>query len=263
MKNKIYYICALGHSGSTWLQLKIAEKFKAVSLGEFHQLIKEVKINGTKNIPLCSCGSSIFECLFWSNFLDIFESYSSHDISDNILDYISANYSDHLVIDNSKSLSAYKDLYSIDSRKEICFLFLIRDVRGWVLSSQNRSKRKNRKVHSSLYEYYRWFYVNLKIFYHLKRNNLDFHVLLYDKLVFDISLLDHIFTNPVQNIRHNPNEYVHDFFGNRMKSTYSKNENKLVYSYDWFFNLRSYLLFPLIFPVILFNSFLYKLSNRR
>jgi len=127
-KLKVIYIASLGHSGSTLLDVMLNQHSKFQSVGEilFHQ-------EWTENGYLCSCGSPIGSCPFWTEVSNNMDSSNdrSHasrqvDAAYELLKGVSQLSKCEVIIDSSKSLDRLLMLRS-DPRIEVKMVHLVRN----------------------------------------------------------------------------------------------------------------------------------------
>lgn len=97
MTKKILYIAGYGRSGSSVLSRMLGYADGFVSVGEFWRVRGEVRDGG-----MCSCGSRIADCRFWSGVIpkiEVDKESSELDIMRKLLDMPSTN----AVIDSTKT----------------------------------------------------------------------------------------------------------------------------------------------------------------
>lgn len=177
---KIVYICGLGHSGSTILDMALGAHPSLVGLGEVNQVLKAEKADfqnqGFTEI-LCSCGKNMQECLFWSkirqNVLQS-ELLSVTSRYEGLLAIFSNMYGkDKVLVDSSKDIPPY--LLGLKKKHDLKIVFLIRDFRSW---SYSIHKKKNKKIFTLPF---RWRKKNNKLLSFLRENDLDYFMLGYEE----------------------------------------------------------------------------------
>ncbi len=166
-KRKIIYIAGLGHSGSTILDMSLGCNKNIVGLGEIMAFIrKKDKSHHLKSI--CSCGSSGYDCDFWSNAENLIKNATNETDAYLILvDYFFEKYgSDKILVDSSKN--SYPYLKVLNEKFDLKVIFLTRDYRSWAFS-RFLSTRKN-----IAFLILRWFAENKKLEKSLKAKGIDF-----------------------------------------------------------------------------------------
>lgn len=246
---KVIYLAALGHSGSTWVQSELVKRYKLIGLGEVFQLLHALKSDDYSKIPACSCGEKVKDCEFWGGIVDELETKEYDEAVNVILEYVKTHYPEYGIIDTSKSVRVIKKLYGkMIYDPNFLLVMLARDLRGWIMSVQNRDKRKGRTKKSFLNQTMRWFFLNKRIEDFIKKHSkMKSGFIFYENLVFKNGFESNaIFDNYSEN---DSNKVImHDVFGNRMKASSEKDSIK--YSTNWFYEFKFYLLFPFIYPAL-------------
>jgi hypothetical protein len=178
---KIVYITALGHSGSTVLDMSLGCHPKMVGLGEVQNVI-EAGYNRLSSHDFsrisCSCGEDMYHCDFWSgvkNWLLSNSNEKDHEKYRFLLRYFSEKYGDEAVlVDSSKGQTSY--LTFLHERYDLYVLFLIRDYRSWIYSRYSRHKRNIFKLAAQ------WLSRNVKIKRYLTRKKIRFIMVGYEEL---------------------------------------------------------------------------------
>lgn len=173
MSKKIIYIMGNSRSGSTFLDLLLGSHPDALSIGELFKLAK----SGWQNNELCSCGSHLQQCSFWSTVSERWKELSGLDESQymalkdqfyrswyllkpsefskkkDFQTFIKAKQSfyqaifeisgKNIIVDSSKNpIDAYFATLVPDT--EVTLLHLVRDSRG-VVWSMSKSFEQNLK----------------------------------------------------------------------------------------------------------------------
>lgn len=177
---KIVYICGLGHSGSTILDMALGAHPCIVGLGEVNQVLKAEKADFQSQEftdILCSCGHNMQGCLFWSKVRDnILQSEPTSLTSkyEDLLAIFSSTFGkDKILVDSSKDLPPY--LLDLNKNHDLKIVFLVRDFRSW---SYSIHKKKNKKIFTLPL---RWRRKNNKLLSFLKKNDLDYFMLGYEE----------------------------------------------------------------------------------
>jgi len=171
---KVFFIASLSHSGSTLLDLMLNAHPDIVSVGELKQLgrfARKEKIHRKLN---CTCGAqSLWACDFWREVSTRTKSAVGRTIGElNVEDYgnqkgfnednaalfqaISTVAEKGHVVDSSKNVERLALLFD-NTALEVHPIFLLRDPKGQICSSQKRSEslvrlignyvRTNREIH--------------------------------------------------------------------------------------------------------------------
>jgi len=171
---KVIFIASLSHSGSTLLDLMLNAHPDVVSVGELKQLgrfARKEKIHRKLN---CTCGAqSLWACEFWCQVSEHTEAAVGRTIGElNVEDYtdqrsfnednkalfqaISTVAGKRHVVDSSKNVERLALLFE-NPALDVYPIFLLRDPKGQICSSQKRSEslvrlignyvRTNREIH--------------------------------------------------------------------------------------------------------------------
>ena len=192
---KIIFIAGLARSGSTLLDFVIGSKKKVLSLGEIYYTYKKFNESLTskkflkKNI--CSCGLDGNKCPIWSVIFNewfIQKPKSYKDAYLIVLDIVQKIYgSKTIIIDSSKYVTAMNVFKEINSKVDVVFLHIVKDVRGALISWINRRIQKNEIINLFIYFklFRRWSIGNKKIENYLLKMNLKYLTISYDKFCLD------------------------------------------------------------------------------
>ncbi|RME46652.1 MAG: sulfotransferase [Caldilineae bacterium] len=265
MPTKVVFIASLEHSGSTLLDLILGGHPQLTGLGEIFLLLKpESRRLANWQTEQCSCGQTMDQCFFWrpiclrlleAQTLSLAEKYRL------VLDAFHQTFGDeHLLVDSSKTLQALQVLHAIPD-VDLKVLYLIRDVRSWVVSLRDVRKRQSAFSLRDLVRRYgvragwyylqrtaffftlRWYYSNRKLQRYVQRLPVPTFQLGYEelslypeKMVQQISrFLGVEMTDTMLTLQ---NSDSHNIIGNRMRLQPEKRarvfyDNRWFYRNDW------------------------------
>jgi hypothetical protein len=171
---KVAFIASLSHSGSTLLDLMLNAHPDVVSVGELKQLGRFARQEKPGRRLRCTCGAeSLLTCEFWARVSDLTKTATGRTIAElNVEDYgsrenfdadntalfqaISAVAGKRHVVDSSKHAGRLSLLMK-NPALDLFPIFLIRDPKGQICSSQRKSEslirlvenyvRTNREIH--------------------------------------------------------------------------------------------------------------------
>ncbi len=138
MPVSVVFVSCLGHSGSTVVDLILGGHPRFVGLGEFCSLLDPAAdwLDRTADTE-CSCGKTLDECVFWGPVCERLREHPDLSFPERYQLVLSAFDEilgeDRILVDSSKELrhlQMLKDLPEITLKA----LFIIRDVRSWVIS---------------------------------------------------------------------------------------------------------------------------------
>ena len=141
---EVGFICSLGHSGSTILELNLAEHPNVVGLGVVGSLIQWKEM-----LPrYCSCGALAADCDFWGDVLPEVIQMRGRGVGESaayahILQAASKKFPGSLFLDSSKNIGPWKWLRATGAKVRV--IRLTRDVRSWSISSIDKLGRRNFK----------------------------------------------------------------------------------------------------------------------
>ena len=171
---KVVFIASLSHSGSTLLDLMLNAHPDIVSVGELKQLGRFARHEKPGRRLRCTCGAeSLLTCEFWTRVSELTKTATGRTIAElNVEDYHNRQNFDE---DNAALFQAIATVagkrYVVDSSKQagrlsllmknpaldVFPIFLIRDPKGQICSSQRKSEslirlienyvRTNREIH--------------------------------------------------------------------------------------------------------------------
>lgn len=240
MKPSIVYILGVGHSGTTILQYLLASGAGTLGLGEVRQLADGSGWKG--NAGTCSCGVNVGACPVWSD-LKPAAGQSGTAWYHRVVATLSNRHPLAMHwIDSSKTpqgLQPWLELHRDGVVNDIRLLFLVRDLRGWVVSDEKARQRKNRPGRSTLAPILSWWRAQAGIEKFLAGRGLDYRVVSYEGVVFrtqatmahiaDYTSIDNLGQNWESGLHHGE---VHDVFGNRVKDDATR-RSRLVYEDEW------------------------------
>jgi hypothetical protein len=158
-QRKLIYIAGCGHSGSTLLDLLLSTHQHVCGLGEVAMLVDDCNRptytspdgNRSREEQICSCGQSIYDCSFWSRFLEYTEKQPAADFQDRyarLVKIATDEMGDNVILSDS---SKYQDpLQEVTKAirsgalqphlgpNELFVVHLIKDARAWVTSMKDR-----------------------------------------------------------------------------------------------------------------------------
>ena len=149
MKKPLVYIAGLPRVGSTLLDQILGCHPRFVGLGELYEALRPDWRHLEADHWVCSCGLSIRKCPYWSRLA------STIDYDAPVLENYKIAYSiltdllgrDVTLVDSSKSIAYLKQIISMNEF-DIKIIYLIRDVRAWIVSRIDAVKKEP--------EYYGW-----------------------------------------------------------------------------------------------------------
>ena len=178
---KIVYICSLGHSGSTLLDIMINQHSDIQSVGEIMFFDEWVKNNNK-----CTCLKLINECLFWTcviprcfNGLGSVKDSSYLDNSYKLFKEIKDLTGKTIILDSSKSVKRLNMLLE-DNRLDVKIIHLVRNGLGVVNSLKKSYERSaindnqnKTKIAGALKGTIRWIRRNLAFYTLMKSHGID------------------------------------------------------------------------------------------
>jgi len=250
-----------------------------IALGEIHNLFNFSADHIYRSEKIrCSCGDTIGTCKFWGPTIkEILDNQQmpASELYKLVLDSF-YNYfgNDYIPVDASKSLDALADLRQCMDI-EIKVIFLIRDVRPWVISMRKDRKRRNdfhffdllkkyglkapkELVFRTSFKYFwHWYLLNKKTKDTLESMNISYLQLGYEELCLYPELVtrkiaDFLGLSDLDSSLLADSE-SHIVLGNRMRHNKEK-RTRISYDNRWFCS-QEWLLPSLLFPNIMkFNS---------
>jgi hypothetical protein len=254
VKPCLIYILGSGHSGSTMLQFLLAAHPGVVGLGEVFQPAGRT-VDGSTS---CSCGADFASCPVWAGTTPAGPGKTTEwykDLAQRVAHlYPQATH----WIDSSKlstTIEPWTHLVQERVISGIRVLYLVRDVRGWVLSDQKARQRKAKSPRNAISSMKVWTREQKKTLDFLENSSLDFLVVSYESLIFNTrSMLEKIALFCGLTCQDHPWEdrlrsaEVHDIFGNRVKND-PQARGRLIYDDRWQYSLPVNLLACILPPV--------------
>lgn len=261
---KLVYIASMEHSGSTLLSLILSGHKKVASFGEVVKIIKEGKSNlsNLKN-RTCMCQEKVSNCIYWKEVLEDGRFIGASDIAASyraILDAFAATFGeDTFFVDSSKILEPLAALKEIENL-EIKVIFIIKDVRAFIVSQRSNVKRKSEpgtKLPSIMSTAKHWYKQNGAIIKYLKQNGLDFFSVSYEELCLYPDkivpkLFDYLGLEYEDSLLQLKPMQEHHIFGNRMRKQPEKNK-AILYDNRWFGELNSSIFLKMMPSIWKFN----------
>ncbi len=173
---KIIYICGLGHSGSTILDMALGAHPRVAGMGEVYTLLDDQ--NRDRHYQsTCSCGKKATDCPFWGPARSLLEQGKTFEGKyERLLDHATRYFGDETIfVDSSKN--SYPYLSYLDRHHELIVLYLSRDFRSW---SYSRHLSTGKPL---VYFLFRWWLENLKLRIQLKNMKLNPIETGYEELV--------------------------------------------------------------------------------
>lgn len=237
--NTVIYITSLSYSGSTLLDFLLSHHKKILGLGEVFSVLNGKDHSFEKTKDVCSCGVKMDNCIFWSKYKNLISGKELKYIDKykKILSLANDN-NKNIIIDSSKKIASLDYLKILEDKNEIKLkiIFLLKDVRGWAVSSINGDRRSGISPRTYFYYFISWYRSNKYIKKYLKKNNIDFIQIGYEELCFNNELILNKIFNFVEvskndfSLNNLPNTHI--AFGNRMKKDKDKRK-KIVYDSKW------------------------------
>jgi hypothetical protein len=258
---EVVFIVSLQRSGSTLLDLMLGGHSRFVGLGEVFLLLKpdSDRLDRTSE-EFCSCGTTIDSCYFWGPVCAQLRANRGKSIREKYEIVLSAFYQvfgeDCIPVDSSKDLKALQVLRSI-SGVEVKVLYLIRDVRSWIVSMRDARKRSadfymNDLVRkhgwkawvgyikrTAVFFFQQWHFSNRKLQDFLKREKIPNFQLGYEELSLYPDFLNRdvckfLGVEPVDSMFSLLDSGSHSVLGNRMRSQNEKRQ-RIFYDNRWFY----------------------------
>jgi len=264
--SKIVYIASLSHSGSTLFDLLLGSNSRIISMGEIHSAIKRFD----EPQRICTCGKEIEECIIWGGLRKILRKKARYNYAYaycKLLKIVDEVYGkDKFIVDSSKNLSTLKYLIR-NNIKDMHILFLIKDIRSYVLSQSRRKYYKKlmdkegwRRIYrtSLVYNILNWYKNNKKIKYFLEENRLKYFQLGYEELCFKPEVIlrqvsDFIDIKFEERMLKPKNSESHIIRGNELRYNNEKLEG-IYYDNRWFYDKKYFFLSPFFLPFIDWNN---------
>lgn len=276
MKQQVVYIASRAHSGSTFLNLLLSGHPRLVGVGEVYSLFdfSAGHVHRRDKIQ-CSCGEVIGSCPFWGPTIDLL--LQNRDMPpDQLYGIVLKTFNeyfgnDRIMVDASKTLTGL-DALRRNRQVDLKVIFLIRDVRPWLVSMRHDLARRNDLEFSDLvrryglkapFEYlyrtpakyfWHWYILNKRTQQYLAQKDVaNFQVgyeeaSLYPELTIEKmgQFLDVTFPESMLTLDDSESHIV---LGNRMRHQKEKRA-RIFYDNRWFYR-NKWLLSSLLFPWIM------------
>jgi hypothetical protein len=177
------FIAALGHSGSTLLDLMLGSHPRLLSLGEVHATLS--RFGEPQNA--CTCGAAADACPFWGPLREAWRREPRRpypELYDLVLERARERFgADVAPVDSSKHLAALEAM-SPQQRRGLKVLFLVKDVRGFAASLSDRGSRAALRSGLIPLHVARWWLGNRRLERYLAREGLERLTVGYEELCF-------------------------------------------------------------------------------
>lgn len=149
LPGRLIFVASLAHSGSTLLDLVLGGHSRMVGIGEAFRLLEPLASRpldlATARAILCSCRQTLDLCPLWSPVLDDLASAGlvtpEEGYRITLQRFAEVFGADRIPVDSSKTLSALRAVARV-ADVDVEVIHLIRDVRSWVVSTQDAARRK-------------------------------------------------------------------------------------------------------------------------
>ncbi len=254
---KIVYICGLGHSGSTILDMALGAHSGIVGLGEVSRILQADRADFTdSNFTgiTCSCGMAMQKCSFWKKIRDKALQWdnlpSSSRYAELIRIFSSEFGEDRILVDSSKIISSY--LLELHNKHELRVIFLTRDFRSW---SYSIHLKKSKNIFTLPL---RWKRQNKKMLAFLETHNFNYFTLGYEEFALNPDrmlsrLCRYLGVQYEDNMMIPAGSSSHIIRGNRARSDPDKIQ-AIRYDPRWMTSTKASLLSFLYFPLHSFNK---------
>jgi hypothetical protein len=275
MAKEVIFILSLEHSGSTLLDLMLGGHPRFVGLGEVFLLLRpgSGRLDRTSE-EVCSCGKTMDDCHFWGPVSAQLRAQREKSVQEKYEIVLGAFRQifgeDCIPVDSSKNLAALQVLKNVPN-VDLRVLYLIRDVRSWVVSMRDTRKRHSDfyvkdllKKHgwragtqylarTSLFFYQRWHFSNRKLQGFLEQERIRNFQLGYEELslypdYLSRDICQFLGVEPADAMLSLMESGSHSVLGNRMHSQKEK-RRRIFYDNRWFYR-NDWLLPAVLFPRI-------------
>jgi hypothetical protein len=276
MSRRVIYIASRAHSGSTFLDLLLSGHPRIIGLGEVYSLFDPVEnLISSRGRLRCSCGAPMRECTFWGPTTEVLrqnQPMKPHEMYRTVLDAFYDHFGEEAIpVDVSKTLEGLQHLRRVEDIK-VEVLFLIRDVRPWVISMREDRKRRDdlllrdllkrygwktplEYVNRTVIKYYwQWSLLNRQTQRYLKNEGLSSFQLGYEEIALYPEMMmgricDFIGLDLTDEMLSLEGSESHIIKGNRMRSQKDKLA-RVFYDNRWFYRGEWYLP-SVVFPFIM------------
>ncbi len=271
LKMRTIFICGLSRSGSTFLQFLLTRHSEVVSLGEIDHVIRRRGEMGPSEkadglTGLCTCGHSPAACQFWGELIGQLQRKDESDLNlhNAILQRFSEMYTGHAMLDCSKDYRVLAKYYrKPDRAADLKVLLIVRDFRGWILSTLKHAKNRRRRellVNTYMGAAYFWLIKTIQTRRYLERNNIPYICVCYENLVFQTEGELHkihrflgLSDPSTRSAPQHSNTAAHEMYGSPTARAKFLEQNQISYDTSWFSDLRSVYAAPLLAPVYAYN----------
>lgn len=265
VKPTIVYILGLGHSGTTILQYLLASGPGALGLGEVRKLTDG---SGWENAAgACSCGRYAETCPAWCD-LKPAAGQTGMAWYRQVVGTLSERYpSTTHWIDTSKTPGGFQPWLALRAEgiiADIKLLFLVRDVRAWVVSDDKARRRKGRPPRPLPLPILSWWRGQRDIERFLAAGRLDYRVVSHEGVIFRTQAVMRAIAHytGIHGLERSwetdlGEAEVHDVFGNRVKDDAAR-RSRLVYEDEWQYRPWLNLLTPTVWPAWRMNTRLHR-----
>lgn len=241
---EVIFIASLSHSGSTLLDLILGGHPCFVGLGEVARVLKPGPTGLEKTRQaLCSCGSRMDECVFWSKVAVELEAHADLGVGAKyqiVLETFESVFGpDHIPVDSSKYIPPLRILHQ-NNQIDVRVLYIIKDVRAYVVSQIDDAKRENFGLRRRLpvYQFWSWYRGNQRMQRFLAEHNVQNFQLGYEELclhphVMIQKICDFLGETPAPSMTALQDSGSHVIRGNRMRFQ-SEKRQRISYDHRWF-----------------------------
>lgn len=235
---KILYILSLPHSGSTILDYYLSFHKDVLGLGEIYSILKNKRFSFEQTHSICSCGSDIVRCEFWSLFQEKRDKSVSYLENYQTLLNLASKLGKSVIVDSSKDISHLEPIIPLfkDGQADLHIVFLIRDARGWAKSITEIEKKRGKFPKPYFYWFYLWYKRNKEMQEFLRKNKLKFIQISYEEFCFkpqeSINKILKFAGLPLESFSLDNKPNTHIAFGNRVKKDSEKIKN-ILYDRRW------------------------------
>ena len=265
-------IRGLGHSGTTILDLALGAHPEIVGLGEAARILERPKAGEEKRGPAmlrgpyrherrCTCGHVAAECPIWAPTLNDLILNDDRSLTDKIQSLLQLTVQNRLTegCHTSVVVDSFQDdlllPMQLPLEMDVRIIHLVRDVRSW-LHSRLKSARQAQMLFADSRTLARWWYVNRKFEYSLKRSGRPVFQLGYEELALQplasIRLICEWLGLSFSESMLSPgsNSHSHILSGNRVRFD-SKRSDTINYDYSWLHSTYAAVHLATLLPFVL------------
>ncbi len=257
---RVVFIASLSHSGSTLLDLILGGHPRFVGLGEVARVLEAGPsgLEKTRQV-LCSCGSRMEECDFWSKVADGLQTSRDLGLDEKyrlVLETFASMFGpEHVLVDSSKYIPPLRMLHQ-DDQIDLRVLYMIKDVRAYVVSQVDDARRESFGFRKRIpaYHFREWHQGNQRIQRFLAEHDIRHFQLGYEELcLHPKAMIEKICgflgESPVPSMTALQDSSSHVIRGNRMRSQPEKRQ-RISYDHRWF-RRNEWILPAALFPNIM------------